>query len=655
MFTALYFKEWKEKALLFFFELGILALLILAQFVLREKKDIQEWLIYGMLLLFFPFAALILGAAGFEAEYRQGAWAYLFSRPVRKAAIWLAKFAALLSMLAALWLVFVALWVAVPGIRELVGGTRVMLGFSVESEFPWWSILQSGFLMTVAFSLSLLHERQFNILFVSLGVGFFLPTAAWAVMNTTAGGFMAFLAPSKALPTFLLCQVLIALAFAASSLATLVRSDFSQPRKLTLSFVRWFTPLLVLALACTAAWAILIPGPAERYLSFLGSSGGEPYYITPRGVFKYSVAANRIQWLAKAKHVNYFIASASGGKIAYTAFNIKSRADVAEELWVVNSDGKDRKRVLGRGPRESEWPLERPINDLMISPDGTKVLVLAQSGANRPEVRAVASEKSPLWIVKLDGTGLENLPDDPALFGNPSERYYFHLVAWAQDGNAVLISKRTFRQPMTFSLWLYDLGNRTARIVLDNAVMASWLSPASPRGDCLAIKYQKDPEKPWTLALLDLKTLATTDINDNTGEPVRLWSQISWDQKGDRLAYVIRRAQEGGPEVYVLAVYSLAAQKTVAEKSMTTSEASALLFWPSWTADGALLLVLDRAANGLRVLGPDLSEEKRIAFPESLRVPVSLHIVGANALVKDDQTDTLWRLDLSREAWKRIY
>ena len=62
MFTALYLKEWKEKALIFFFELGILALLILAQFVLREKKDIREWLIYAVLMLFFPFAALILGA-----------------------------------------------------------------------------------------------------------------------------------------------------------------------------------------------------------------------------------------------------------------------------------------------------------------------------------------------------------------------------------------------------------------------------------------------------------------------------------------------------------------------------------------------------------------------------------------------------------------
>ncbi len=80
MFTTLYFKEWREKALIFFFELGILALLLGAQFFV-QNKDLREWLVYAVLLLFFPVAALILGAAGFEAEYRQGAWAYLLPGP----------------------------------------------------------------------------------------------------------------------------------------------------------------------------------------------------------------------------------------------------------------------------------------------------------------------------------------------------------------------------------------------------------------------------------------------------------------------------------------------------------------------------------------------------------------------------------------------
>ena len=60
MFTALYFKEWREKALVFVFELGLLALLLGAQFFV-QNKDLREWLVYAVLLLFFPFAALLLG------------------------------------------------------------------------------------------------------------------------------------------------------------------------------------------------------------------------------------------------------------------------------------------------------------------------------------------------------------------------------------------------------------------------------------------------------------------------------------------------------------------------------------------------------------------------------------------------------------------
>ena len=181
----------------------------------------------------------------------------------------------------------------------------------------------------------------------------------------------------------------------------------------------------------------------------------------------------------------------------------------------------------------------------------------------------------------MDGTGLENLPGDPALLGvQAGPRAYLHLVAWVQDGGGVLIVQRLFAPANTFRLWAYDLKSRTASMVLENAVEASWFSPLSPREDRLAIKYQKSAGKPWALALLDLRTLGTTDI---TGGQERVVSAVSWDKTGDRLAYIIRRAQAGGPDVYVLAVYSLAAGKTVSERAMTDKKSDALLLSPAWT------------------------------------------------------------------------
>jgi Tol biopolymer transport system component len=655
MFTTLYFKEWKEKALLLFFELGILAVLIIAaQSVFREKKDIREWLIYAVLMLFYPFAALILGAAGFDAEYRKGAWAYLFSRPIRKAEIWLAKFAALLSMLAALWLIFVALWAAVPGLREIRAWPMLgKVGLTLESEFPWWSILLSAFLLTVAFSLSLLHERQFNILFLALIVGFFLPAAAWAVMNTKAGGFLAWLSPERALSTFLIFHALVALAFAAASVLTLVRSDFSQPRKLTFGFVRWFAPFLVLALAATAASATLMPVIRERYLYLFTSSAGDACYVTERGVFKYSASKHRIEWVVKGKQIDYWGASASGGKIVYSGYDIRSKDDWAEELWVANADGSGRKKIIGGGPREKELTWEDSIGSLLISPDGAKIAILSRSIYSKPW----GKRRPPLRIAYTDGTRLESLPDDPALFETPADRrFYFYLVAWAADGNAVLISKIGYGRPSAVSLWLYDLGSRTARKVLDNAAVASWRMP-SPRGNLLlAIKYQKSPEAPWRLAVLDLKTMATTDVSGGTADDQsQISSQVSWDPEGNRMAYLCRRKQAGGPDAYFLAVYSLAQQKTITERVMTKSESSARLYSPSWTADGAKIVVIDREANGLRILGPDLGEIVRIAFPHRLATPADLQVVGDQALVGDNDTDSLWRCDLVKKTWKRLY
>jgi hypothetical protein len=652
MFKALYVKEWKEKTLLFFFEMGILILLFAGQLIFKEKKDIREWLIYAVLLLFYPFAALVLGAAGFEAEYRQGAWAYLFSRPVGRGKVWLAKFTALASMLAALWFVFVAMWFALPGLREFVGGTRLLLGFSVGngfSGFPWWSLGQSVFLLVIAFSLSPLHERQFNILFLALVGGFLFPVAAWALLTTKAGGFLAWIAPWKGLPIFVVSQVLVALAFAAASILTLVKSDFSQSRKQILGFVRRFTPFLVLALAGTAAWALLMPAPSEHYLAFLYSSGGEPYYATGRGVFKYSAAGHRIRWLARSRQTNffgYFTASAAGGKIFYTFFDIKSKNDIFEELWMENADGSGRKRIIGRGTEESGWPPDAPIRALLPSPDGTRIAIL--SGYHD-------GKRPPLWTVNADGTQLENLPRDSALSGTRPGRYSLDLTAWALDGKGLLLTRRSIAKPVTFSLWLYDLGSRTARIVLDNAVPASWLSPVSPRGDLLAVKYEKSPEALWTLGLLDLKTLWTTDIVGPTGEPVRALPHVSWDNGQSKMAYVTPEAQAGGPDVYALAVFSLAAGKTVAEKVMAKAESTALKSWPCWTADGSELLVLDQETSGLRVFDQELHEVGRIALPEWMTTPVGLHVVGDQALIEEDKTDTLWSCNLIKKTWKRVY
>ena len=650
MFRALVFKEWREKAPVFFFELGILALLVTASFSFRDNADVREWIVFAVLLVFFPSAALVLGASGFEAEFRGGAWAYLFSRPVRRAIVWPAKLAALLGLLAALWLVYLIVWRADPGMADFAGSIRVLLGQPYEPGFPWWSVGQSFFMLTVAFSLSHLHDKPLNVLFVSLALGLLIPAAVWAVLNGWVTGYLARTDPSKSFPILLISQVLAALAFAAASFLTFVRSDFSQPRRRMLGFARRLAPLLVLAAAGAAAWALLSPATAERYLMLMQTTGGEPCFLTERGIFVPSGEAGRIRWLAKMKQAHYFHASVAGDRVVYTALEIAGRDDYIEELWVADASG--RRRIIGRAPRENEWPGEAPMSGLLLSPDGSRIAILSANLYGKKRW----PRRPPLWIVNADGTGFENLPDDLALFGGAAERFQFNLVAWAPDGRGVFIHRRILNWQGVSSIWFYDFDRRAARLVRDNATLASWYFPVSPRGDRLAIVVgQRTPEEPGSLELLDPGTMESTNIVGMAGEIDRVVTPVSWDPRGDRLAYVTRRIQPGGQAGYVLAVYSLAAGKTVAERPIARSESVSRELSPSWTADASRLVILDREVDALRFLGPELEEIDRVVLPRWMDRFSGLRIAGEMVIIDNGETRSLWRYDLAKKRWKKMY
>jgi hypothetical protein len=652
MFTTLFFKEWREKALIFSFELSILAVLLGAQFFLQQKKDIREWLIYAVLLLFFPFAALILGAAGFESENRQEAWAYLFSRPVSRLVVWLAKLAALVSMFTVLWLIFLAAWAAFPAVRELASGPRVLLEYVAESGFPWWSVGLSAFLLIVAFSLSLLRARQFNLLFVALLLGLSSPAVAWGLIISKVGGFMAWLAPEKALRTLLISLVLMALAFVGASLLTLVRADHSQPRKQMRSFAVSFVPFLVLALAGTVATALFIPLPGHNFVSLVTSSGDNAVYATERGILAYDAAAGRIRWLAKTRSELYQLSSPANGRLAYSVLDIKSRRDVAQEVWTVGMDGRDRRLAVGRGSPGPWDPANTDIMGLMIRPDGRSIALLTRAASSRSKGALPA-----LWTVNVDGTGLERLPLDALLADGTTENLWLFFMAWGRTANVLVILKRHSSQSgqTQFGLWAYDLDRRTLSKFEDGVLPASWRGSMSPREDRLAIKLSSGSNLggPVTaLAFFDLATMKRTALVEGTD---LVLSRVQWDPAGERLLFQVKRPAPEGRADYANAVYSLAAGKVVAEEAFASSDREAWMIWTAWMPDGRSIVALDSDGRSLKVLSPELKETGRIALPARLKKPEDAATVGRQVLIVDGQTDSLWRLDLDTKRWKRVF
>jgi hypothetical protein len=651
MLIALYFKEWREKALVFVFALGLLVLLLGAQFFI-QNKDLREWLVYAVLLLFFPLAALLLGAAGFEAEYRHGAWAYLFSRPVSRVAIWLAKFGAVLSMFTVLWLVFIGAWAALPAIRSLAAGPREILEYIVADGFPWWSLGLSLFLLVVAFSLSIIHERQLQLMFLSLVLGLFLMAAAWALTISRAAGFMAWLDPAKALRTLLTGLVLMALAFIGASLSTLVRSDFSQPRNRTRTYVAWYLPLLILALATTLATALWVPMSAEQFLYPLGTYDGKVFFHTERGVIAYDATSGDFRRLKASKHAVYLVSSFAAGRLAYLIYDVKRADDAVAEVWAVNADGSGRVRVLGRDA-PAPWPADPDIQDILISPDGRKIAVLTRSAAPQG---AHKIQTSTLWTVNADASGLEILHAESWETSGGYSSLMTFFVGWGRRGKALLIrttARKASSKVLAQDLRLYDLDARTMSTIQDDAVPASWREAMPPGGDLLAISYPAgDRESTRKLALLDLSTMERTDI----AEGLQSWlSRIQWDPSGERMFYCLKRAEPGGRPSYVLAIYSLPARKTVAERVVARGEREETPFEVSWMPDGRSLVACDSKDRSLTFLGPDLQETGRIDLPARIKEPWGPTVVGNQILIGDRATHSLWRLDLEKKSWRRIY
>ena len=117
MFAKIFIKEWRENILIF-----SLAILMMAAMVFLSLTGREEMTIYssGMfLLLFLPLAALLLGSGGFYTEYKDNAWVYLFSRPIKKEMLWIFKFVSQLSILVAVFIIFYFVRRFLPGLDKI--------------------------------------------------------------------------------------------------------------------------------------------------------------------------------------------------------------------------------------------------------------------------------------------------------------------------------------------------------------------------------------------------------------------------------------------------------------------------------------------------------------------------------------------------------
>ena len=644
MFRALYFKEWKEKLGVWAFGVGILALTALVYVGFPSQRDVQDLLAGGILIVYFPFMALILGSGAFEAEFRNDTWAYLLSRPVKKGPVWGIKYLSLLSMLAGLWLVFaVVLW-AVPGLRTVVRGLGLPVAFRAEIDFMPWSLLASLFFLTVAFSLSLLSGKVSNILFASLLTGLALAAVAYGEA-TVVLGFLRdeWYDEGKWLHAFRWGVVFMGAAMAGASVLTLMRVDFSQPRRKVASFARSAAVFLGAAVVLTAAWTALLPRTGFSYLRLNAKSGGSVIFTTERGLFKYDPGKDKVTRLARAVLPGFPASAVGDGKVAYVSFDLKNKNNPAV-VWITNSDGTGKKRLLG--PEDAKRVLD-PW-DISVSPDGRRVAIFDRSLNERPLKGA-----SPFWSLNTDGTGLKSHAVDPAMVGGAFKDYWLSFAAWTRSGNGVLVFQMGRRSGLLSRLWLCGLGNDESRVLFEY-LPTGWFGAVSPGADLLAVPYKAPGEGRANLglALVDLKSLEVVRVGVDGDQSI---SRLTWSPAGDKLAFLVRKETSRGSGAYILTLVSVPDRRTLASREMTTEERTGMLYDLDWLNDGSRPVLSDPTDRCLRIFGPDLNEETRIPFPASIKSPVEVDVSGEKALVTDDADHSLWRCDLVKKTWKRLY
>jgi Tol biopolymer transport system component len=607
----------------------------------------------GLLVPFFSAMALLLGAGGFEPESRNDAWAYLFSRPIGKGAVWAVKYLSLLSQLACLWLIFLAAMLTFPGFRALVGGFRLPIVYGTELSFLPWCLLISFFLFTLAFSLSPFSNKWLNLLFGALFMGLILVFIAyWASTLVTVLLRDEWLDEKKWLHAFRWSLILMGAASAWASLRTLTRADFSQPRKKIARFAAYAAPFLVAALALAAAWTALLPRTGDRFVSMIGHSGGETYFQTERGIFAYNWSEEKVTRLARGQTGFGESTPVRSGKVVFYDVDVSLKRYKATVLWSMNTDGSQKMRLTGGGFKPDDPRSRLSPYRFLLSPDGKRIVFIDEDN-----LYGTKKGESQLWAINVDGSDLVNLPVPQALAKEHGNEFWLNFVAWpAVSPSSFLLLQRSNGPQGQSTLWLYDLRVRSCRVLIDDARLI-WYGAISPEEDRLVLPSRTSPDVPWRLNVLDLRTLdsKTPAVREIETPGWRFAFRPAWSTDGDKLAVFARQGRTPGKGSYALIVVSMSERKVLASKELTDSEKAAQSCSLAWLEGDARLILSNPTERTVSILRPDLSEEKRIPIPASMGSPFRPIVTGDKALFVDGERNRLWRLDLKTGSWKRVF
>lgn len=619
-------KEWRENILIFTLAILMMVALIILNFTGQEEMTLYT---SGMfLLLFLPFAALLIGSGGFYSEYKDNAWIYLLSRPVKKDFLWISKFVSQLSILLVIFLIFYFVRRFLPGLDKILQDLDYpdaygeLFSVSVYIVMPLMAF-------TIAFSLSLLHDKQFIIFFVTIliGAGLILAFQQYIYFLWERGFYL------KNEGIF---SLFFALSFIFASLLTLLKSDFSQVGSKIFRFSKYLLIFLVISFFISTVLAtrgqIFSPRRDFSIWHYQKHQGYLYFQDWRKGVLRYDPDRERIERLNKDSRFSFESFSLRAGKIAF--LQIKSRKQWTHDLWIMNADGTGARPLVELSAEKSPFYRKR-VESFLLSSDAKKVAFITTHREEKEGEKSIRIYT--LWWMNADRTGINSQTLEIP------KSYEAKLIAWPPSGNSLAVLVRDM--PMTRrksppQIRLIDLDQGIVNVLEEN-ILAPHLWRHHPDLEYLTIKIRNYEEDKDSLLLLNLKTLETTELF--SAALLKMWGG-KWHPGGCKI--VFSREKE-------LWIYNLEEKKL--EKISQRNYEYEIGF--DWTSDGQkfILLAPIDGENRLVIMDEEFREEKTIKIPMQLKGHISIWGLENRALLKGSGRGAIWRVDLETEEWKKVY
>jgi ABC-type transport system involved in multi-copper enzyme maturation permease subunit len=633
MLRRMLIKEWKEKFGLVIFALVGLLLFSLALFGYSKDRETIDILVSTILFIFLPAFSLLLGASGFASEFQEGAWAYLFSRPVKKWRVWLAKYFSLLTILYAVVLLFDLLIRLHPALKS-ANDTIYFLLVRDMSSYRMLVFLLPLPLFTTAFSFSIVSDKPYRVVF--------LAALIWIALQMALTGSVVQLLNIGVLPSgfsaLLIIGVIFPLSFVLASLLALNKADFSQPRSRAWTFTKYaaiFVPasIALVALVTLGLWKLR----SERYIYDLEASNNAVYFAADKGFFQFDLADGRTEKIARNPS-RWGQMSLSGDKLAFVSYHFSGKWRGFAELRIMKSNGQEERSLVGT------WDEKSPLYGCHLYPvrmsrQGGRVVFIARYGSE--------TTGEDLWAINSDGSDLRGYD-----LGIPDAEHY-RFISFGESERTLFLLCTIKIKPGSRD---QQAGAKLLRVSLESGRVetlaeqirkpyaASMPTEAITSGtEIIAYVHFNEAMSREILTVLDPETLEKRQVY-----PEDSVVGFRCNKGGDKLAFLTANS--------MLGVYATIEDKVVQTKELIGYD----LRWPSqaleWTPDDQLIL---RKSEGelsyLCILNTNLTEHKAIRLPFMTYYPAKIWTAGNFVIVEDTERHRLWGVDLTTEKWVKVY